>query len=62
VLLRNGDEVEVVGYKARRVDPTVATLSRQTPMRASLRSGKQLPLLILPIRRSRDLLLEIEPG
>jgi hypothetical protein len=49
VLLRDGDEVEVVGYKSRRVDPTVATLSRETPMRASLRSGKQLPLLILPV-------------
>jgi hypothetical protein len=48
VLFRDGDEVEVVGYKARRVDPTAATLSRETPMRASLRSGRQ-PLLILPV-------------
>jgi hypothetical protein len=52
VLLREGDEVEVVGYKSRRVDPTVAKLARETPMRASLRSGKQLPLLILPVGTS----------
>jgi hypothetical protein len=53
ILPRDGDEVEVVGYKSRQVDPTVATLSRETPMRASLRSGKQLPLLILPVRPVR---------
>jgi hypothetical protein len=49
VLLRDGDEVEVVGYKARRIDPTVASrLERDTPMRATLRSGRLLPLLISP--------------
>jgi hypothetical protein len=37
----------VVGYKARVVDQTVASrLARDTPMRASLRSGRLLPLLI----------------
>jgi hypothetical protein len=51
VLLCHGDEVEVVGYKTRRVDPTVASrLERDTPMRASLRSGKALPLLVSPTR------------
>ncbi|MDB4964575.1 MAG: hypothetical protein JWN44_264 [Myxococcales bacterium] len=48
-LLREGDEVEVVGYKSRTVDLTVATrLERDTPYRATLRAGKSLPLLIAP--------------
>jgi hypothetical protein len=47
VLLRDGDQVQIVGYKSRTVDPTVASrLERDTPMRATLRSGKELPLLI----------------
>lgn len=50
-VLRDGDEVELVGYKTRTIDQTVATrLSRDTPMRATLRSGKVLPLLITPLR------------
>ncbi len=49
VLLRDGDAVQVVGYKTRVVDPTVASrLERDTPMRATLRSGAELPLLIAP--------------
>jgi hypothetical protein len=48
-LVRGGDEVEIVGYKTRVVDPTVAMrLERDTPMRAALRSGRELPLLITP--------------
>ena len=48
-LVRDGDEVEIVGYKTRVVDPTVAMrLERDTPMRAALRSGRELPLLISP--------------
>jgi hypothetical protein len=48
-LLRDGDVVEVVGYKSRTIDPTVATrLERDTPYRATLRGGKSLPLLIAP--------------
>ncbi|HEX2570309.1 MAG TPA: hypothetical protein VH877_12190 [Polyangia bacterium] len=48
-LVRDGEEVEVVGYKTRVVDPTVAMrLERETPMRAALRSGRELPLLITP--------------
>jgi hypothetical protein len=48
-LLREGDVVEVVGYKSRTVDVTVATrLERDTPYRATLRGGKSLPLLIAP--------------
>jgi hypothetical protein len=47
--LRDGDAIEVLGYKSRVVDPTVATrLPRDTPFRATLRSGKTLPLLIAP--------------
>lgn len=49
VLLRDGDTVEVLGYKSRTIDPTVATrLERDTPYRATLRGGKNLPLLIAP--------------
>jgi hypothetical protein len=49
VLLRDGDTVEVLGYKSRTIDPMVATrLERDTPYRATLRGGKQLPLLIAP--------------
>jgi hypothetical protein len=52
IVLRNGDEVEVVGYKGRTVDQSVASrLERDTPMRASLRGGRLLPLLISPMRR-----------
>jgi hypothetical protein len=47
--LRDGDAVEILGYKSRVVDPTVATrLERETPFRATLRGGKLLPLLIAP--------------
>ena len=50
VLLRDGDPVELVGYKSRTVDQTVATrLERDTPMRATLRGGRDLPLLIVPL-------------
>jgi hypothetical protein len=49
VCLRDGDRVEVLGYKSRVIDPTVATrLERETPFRATLRGGKALPLLIAP--------------
>jgi hypothetical protein len=49
VLLRDGDVVEVLGYKSRTVDPTVAMrLERDTPFRATLRGGSALPLLIAP--------------
>ena len=48
-VLRDGDEVEVVGYKSRTIDPTVATrLERDTPFRATLKGGLNLPLLIAP--------------
>jgi hypothetical protein len=47
--LRDGDTIEVLGYKSRVIDPTVATrLERETPFRATLRGGKALPLLIAP--------------
>ncbi len=51
VLVQEGDEVEVVGYKNRSVDLTVESrLERDIPMRATLRAGKDLPLLISPVR------------
>lgn len=54
ILLRDGDEVEAVGYKSRVVDPSVATrLERDTPMRETLRGGKALPLIISPVSGSR---------
>jgi hypothetical protein len=50
MLLQDGDAVEVVGYKRRIVDPTVTErLERETPMRTTLRSGRQLPLIITPV-------------
>jgi len=50
-LLRDGDEVEVVGYKNRRVDVSVGErLERDTPLRATLRAGRELPLILSPAR------------
>ena len=50
ILLQDGQMVEIVGYKNRAVDPTlVERLERETPMRATVRSGKELPLLISPL-------------
>ena len=52
LLLREGDAVEVLGYKSRAVDPRVLMrLERETPMRPSLRSGAHLPLLITAVGR-----------
>ena len=49
-LLCEGAAIELVGYKARMVDPSVAErLERDMPMRAILKSGSDLPLLISPI-------------
>ncbi len=48
-VLRDGDVVEILGYKSRTIDPTVAMrMERDTPFRATLRGGAQLPLLIVP--------------
>jgi hypothetical protein len=48
-VLRDGDPIEVLGYKSRTVDPTMAArLERDTPYRASLRGGHALPLLVTP--------------
>jgi hypothetical protein len=47
--LVDGAAVEVVGYKSRTIDPTIASrLERDTPFRATLKGGKNLPLLIAP--------------
>jgi hypothetical protein len=51
VILSDGDAVEIVGYKTRVVDQTVAArLEREIPMRATLRSGRDLPLLLSPVK------------
>ena len=47
-VIQDGDEVDIVGYKTQSVDPTVAVMPRETPLRATLRSGKLLPLLVSP--------------
>jgi hypothetical protein len=55
VLVRDGDSVELVGYKTRTVDINMADrLARDMPLRASLRSGKELPLLISPLKAPND--------
>jgi len=52
ILLQDGDEVEVVGYKSRSVDPSIESrLERDTPMRATLRAGRELPLIVSPLRK-----------
>jgi hypothetical protein len=46
-VLRDGDTVEVVGYRARTVDPTMAArLPRETPIRAALQGATTCPLLV----------------
>lgn len=46
-ILRDGDTVEVVGYRARTVDPTMAArLPRETPIRATLQGASACPLLV----------------
>jgi hypothetical protein len=47
IALRDGDQVEILGYKSRTIDPTEATrLERDTPFRATLKGGKSFPLII----------------
>jgi hypothetical protein len=49
LLLREGDLVEVLGYKSRVIDPTMGDrMERETPFRATLRGGRAFPLLIAP--------------
>jgi hypothetical protein len=53
-LLRDGDEVEIVGYKTRIVDRSVdQRLMRDEPLRTALQSGSRRPLLIAPAGRRR---------
>jgi hypothetical protein len=48
--LRVGDQVEVLGWKSRTIDPSLGDrLDRQDPVRVVLRAGRSLPLLIVPI-------------
>jgi hypothetical protein len=51
VLVRDGDEVVVIGMKTRAVDPTVTErLPRDTPMRTMLCAGRDQPLVIAPVK------------
>ena len=53
-LLQEGDEIEVVGYKTRVVDVSVESrLERETPMRATLRDGRELPVILSPAMKRR---------
>jgi hypothetical protein len=49
LVLADGQMVEIVGYKSRAVDFSMEHLERETPLRATLRGGKELPLLISPL-------------
>jgi hypothetical protein len=47
-VLRPGAEVEIVGYKTGKVDPSAGSgIGRSPPMRPALRSGR-IPLIITP--------------
>ena len=48
--LRVGDRIEVLGWKNRTIDRSMAErLDRQEPVRIVLRAGRSLPLLIIPM-------------
>ncbi|MBI2892726.1 MAG: hypothetical protein HYY06_04190 [Deltaproteobacteria bacterium] len=50
ILVRDGDLVDVVGYKSQVADFTIAErMHREMPMRPVLRSGRALPLVISPV-------------
>lgn len=50
ILVRDGDFVDVVGYKSQVADFTIAErMHREMPMRPVLRSGRALPLVISPV-------------
>ncbi len=54
-MLRAGDEIEAVGYKSRKVDLSIVDrMARETPMRATLRGGKDLPLILSVVSRRPD--------
>jgi hypothetical protein len=56
LVLRDGDAVAVIGFKATVVDPSAAGI-RQAPVRTSIASAETRPLLIYPIpgeHRSRN--------
>jgi hypothetical protein len=49
-VLQDGDLVELLGYKSRVVDVDAGDrLERETPLRASVRGGPRVPLLIVPV-------------
>jgi hypothetical protein len=46
-LLADGDRVDLLGYKSHTVDATMERLPREAPLRATVRSGFQFPLLLV---------------
>ncbi len=54
ITIKPGDELEAVGYKSRKIDPTVMErMSRETPMRATLCAGRDLPLILTLVSEAR---------
>lgn len=54
-LLQDGEEIDVVGYKNRVVDVSVeGRLERDTPLRATVRAGGELPVILSPALRRRS--------
>jgi hypothetical protein len=45
-LLADGDRVDILGYESR-TDATAERLPREAPLRATIRSGSQFPLLLV---------------
>jgi hypothetical protein len=57
--VREGDLIEVIGCKDRRVDPTAEDrLARAEPIRSTLRSGKRMPLIVVARAQERPALPE----
>ncbi len=55
VFLKPGDLVEAVGYKSRKIDPSIVErMARETPMRATLRAGKDLPVILSLMSRAGE--------
>ena len=53
IMIKPGDELEAVGYKSRKIDPTVMErMARETPMRATLCSGRELPLILTRVQEA----------
>lgn len=47
--VRDGDLVEIVSCKDRRIDPSVARFPRETPIGLTVHLGRRVPLLLIPV-------------